>query len=89
MCRFCKSPFQSDEVDTSCPDCNIEIKRILKADPLFLKEILSDPQLKYSFLESVLEDENVVKRIAKSWLALPATDFGLGGPGTIAQYFRK
>ena len=47
-----------------------------------------DSDLKYEFLESALDDDKVLTRIAKSMFRLPAKDIGIGGPGSIADFFR-
>jgi hypothetical protein len=97
MCRFCKSPFQHD-IEQICPDCRTTVKDMIVKDPDLVKAILRD---NFSFIETLMKDENIIAKfletmmdnekaqvlIAKQIINLPAKTIGLGGAGTIADYF--
>lgn len=100
-CRFCKAPFISNDdphILDSCDGCRKEIMNIIKQNPEFVKELLksnvdlfqmlmADDEIKFKFLETVLDDDKILMRIAKRIFEVPAKAVGLGGPGSIAQYF--
>jgi len=93
ICRFCKIQFKDVEGEkVVCGDCKKIINDILETEnpkQELLNLLISDPDIKFDFLDSILADEKVVKRIAKSVFNEKATEVGLGGPGTIAQFFSQ
>lgn len=97
MCRLCKSPYHHD-TEQICSDCMINIKELIFKDKELIKEVLKnnfdfinvlmqDEQITAKFLETVMENEKAQILIAKQLLNLPAKTIGLGGAGTIADYF--
>lgn len=79
QCRFCKVHFQTDsQEDHVCGPCKDEVK----------DTITKDPKLKLELLETLLKDEIAIERIAKEIFNVPVRNIGVGGDGTIADFFR-
>lgn len=92
ICAFTKIEFDAKDPNTQIsPFAKSIIIEIMNENPLIKKEIMetikADPDLKFDFLDSILGEEPVLKRIAKELLKLKLTEIGIGGPGTIADYF--
>jgi len=94
VCRFCNQNFDTDDrefFETICASCTESVKDFMKHDKEFLREVFalikSDEEIKYEFLESALSDSKILGRIAKAMFKLNAKDAGIGGPGTIAEFF--
>jgi hypothetical protein len=79
-------------IETICGDCTESVKTLLKHDRSLQDEMFTvirgDSTLKFEFLESAIDDEKVLTRLAKCMLKIPAKDIGLGGPGSLAEFFR-
>jgi hypothetical protein len=92
QCRFCKiSIHVHSENDTVCKDCiksfllSIELDLELKKQLMGM--LVSDKELKFLFLESVL-DEEMLMVIAKCMFRLRSDKVGLEGSASIAEFFR-
>lgn len=80
QCRFCKVMFPvKDPNEHVCTDCLAEMKKVLS----------EDEKLKYQFLEIVIKDEVCIERIAKAVFTVPVKNVGIGGEGSLAEFFRK
>lgn len=80
VCRFCKVHFQtSNQEQHVCDDCLQEVK----------KTVIEDSKLKFELLEQALKDEICIERIAKAVFDIPSKNVGLGGEGSLADFFRK
>jgi hypothetical protein len=96
ICRFCEAIFYIDPKNFEevgiCIDCVNAIKSRLMVDKDFMNEVLKElkknPDIKYEFLESAMGDENVLKKIGKALMSVQVKDIGLGGSGTLAEFFR-
>lgn len=79
VCRFCKVHFPTEKADNSvCDACRDEVK----------KTVQNDERMKLDFLEAVLKDEIAIERIAKALFEVPARNVGIGGDGSLADFFR-
>jgi hypothetical protein len=79
VCRICKIEFKSEIQESLCLSCKTAILRC----------ITEDPKLKLEFLEKVMQDQICIERIAKAIFNVPARTLGIGGPGSLAEFFRK
>lgn len=80
QCRFCKTMFPTEILEEHiCPDCIQEVKKVLS----------ENEKLKYQFLEIVIKDEVCIDRIAKAVFGVPVKNIGLGGEGSVAEFFRR
>ena len=79
ICRICKIEFKSTEQESLCDTCKATI----------LKCFTEDPKLKLEFLDNVVKDGICIERIAKAIFEVPARTLGIGGPGTLAEFFRE
>ena len=79
VCRFCKVHFQTENGENHvCDSCREEVK----------KTVQNDERMKLDFLDVVLKDEIVIERIAKKLFEVPARNVGIGGDGSLADFFR-
>ena len=82
QCRFCSQFFNAESDDlyfqTICNDCKLSVKEFIKNDKESMKEIIC----------MVKNDNEVLTKLAKCLFEVPAQEIGLGGRGSIADYFR-
>jgi len=78
-CYFCNVEFNSSEGDelVTCDICAGIICRIVNRSKKVRKKII----------KSLITDNDFIKEIGKKLFETPIVDIGLGGPGTLAQWF--
>lgn len=78
-CQFCKTQFRAEELESICDHC----KGVLS------NALTKSQKLRRAVAEYLMQDSDFIKNIAKEIFDIPAVEIGLGGPGTIAQFFRR
>jgi len=78
-CFFCKREFRGEPDDTSCDHCRNVV----------VAAVRGNGRLRDIIINTLMNDENFINEMAKKIFQIPASDVGLGGPGSLAQFFRK
>lgn len=79
LCRFCKTQFSTEDLKKHvCDDCFSEVKTV----------IVEDEKLRFQLIEAILKDQIVIERLAKQVFSVPVKNIGIGGSGSIADFFR-
>lgn len=91
QCRFCRISIKThSEDDTVCEDCIKSLLFSVNSRPELRKQLmetlLSDKNMKFSFLESILDEETLMV-IAKCVFRLRSDKVGLEGTASIAEFF--
>ena len=77
---FCRASFDSEEQESVCGHCSNTVTKALQ----------KRGKLKERVFSMLLGDEEFIRSFAiKMFHSVQAVDVGLGGPGSLAQNFRK
>ena len=95
ICRICKLEFRPEVDKTAvvvCKDCTGAIKEVLFTDSErkdILDILVKDNDIKNVFVDKMLDDQDVLKKVCLKLFSMPVKDIGLGGSGSIADFFRE
>lgn len=79
-CMFCNAKFDTEEQESVCDHCS----------GVVAKALYKRGKLKERIISTLLEDKEFIRSFAiKMFHSVQAVDIGLGGPGSLAQNFRK
>ncbi len=79
-CMLCEQQFKNKSIIHVCNHCM----------NVFVKALIKDKRIKDEILKEVSEDKDFISVITnKIFHETNAVDVGLGGAGTIAEFFRK
>lgn len=81
-CRICKIQFKTEENApelTLCKDCTKAIE----------EAVLKDNAIAVSLAKVLVQNPVAMLELGKAMLSIQMKDIGLGGPGSIAEFFRE